>query len=115
MTKVESRVVAAWREAASDLGVEFTSPFMMTGSDGQRYEYLGLVHRFGRRLGTIISVLHQPSSKPGLQGNDDYTTSMLSESYVRYDRQLFIDTLDDWTFFGPDSERPSWYTGKSWS
>ena len=113
MTDVESQVLAAWREAAADLGIRFTSPFAMTGSDGRRYQYLGLVHRFGRRVGTIIAVLAQPSDK-GLQGNEDYTTSILSDSYARYDRQLFIDTLDDWQFLGPDSEKPPWYTGKSW-
>jgi len=24
------------------------------------------------------------------------------------------DMLDDWQFFGPDSERPSWYSGTPW-
>lgn len=45
MTKCESDVVKAWREASSDLGFVFTAPFFGTTSDGQRFEALGLVQR----------------------------------------------------------------------
>jgi hypothetical protein len=40
--------------------------------------------------------------------------SQLAADYGEYRRQLFIDTLDDWQFLGPDSERPAWYTGRTW-
>jgi hypothetical protein len=114
MTEVESKVVAAWREAAEDLGIQFTSPFD-TERDGRHFEGLGLVHRFGHRIGTIISVIDQPSSRIRYPADDDYCSSVLSPNYGDYQRQYFIDTLDDWKFFGPDSERPSWYSGKNWS
>ncbi len=114
MTEVEVNVVAAWREAAKDLGVQFTAPFSLQ-RDGHHIDTLGLVHQFGRRLGTIISVIDEPSSLAKHPADDDYYWSQLSESYTRYDRQFFIDTLDDWQFFGEESERPSWYSGKPWS
>jgi hypothetical protein len=75
------------------------------------------VHHFGRRIGTIISVLDQRSSLFHLiseSQDEDYYISVLASGYGDYNRQFFIDTLDDWQFFGPDSERPAWYTGKVW-
>ncbi len=114
MTQVEAKVVAAWREAAKDLGIQFTAPFPVERG-GRQIDTLGFVHHFGRRLGTIISVIDEPSSLTKHPADDDYYSSQLSESYTRYDRQFFIDTLDDWQFWGEDSEKPSWYSGKPWS
>jgi hypothetical protein len=114
MTDIETKVVAAWKEAAADLGIQFTSPFVVTSPDGRSHEHLGLVHRFGRQEGTIIRVLHEPSEKSPHPAGDAYYFSILGSDYRRYERQLFIDTLDDWQFFGPAPERPAWYTGKVW-
>jgi hypothetical protein len=116
MTEIESRVVEAWRKAA-DLGIRFSSPFTVT-THGRQIECIGFVHYFGGRVGTIISVLEQPSSLVELvvskMQDEDYFISVLVEGYGDYDRQLFIETLDDWQFFGADSERPAWYSGKLW-
>jgi hypothetical protein len=117
MTEIESKVVEAWRQAADDLGIRFSSPFSIVTRGGHRMDCIGFVHQYGRRAGTIISVLHQPSSLADLVGkwqDDDHFISVLGTRYGQYDRQHFIDTLDDWQFFGPDTERPSWYTGKCW-
>ncbi len=117
MTEIESRVVEAWRQAAHDLGIRFTSPFTATTRPDSRVEGIGFVHHFGRRIGTIISVLDQPSSLVELVSkwqSEDYYISVLGSGYSNYKRKLFIDTLDDWQFFGPDSDRPAWYTGKYW-
>jgi hypothetical protein len=115
MTETEANVVAAWKEAAADLGFEFTSPFVVTMADGRRHEHLGLVHRFGRRIGTLISVLHEPSEHTPRPPVDEYSWSILGPVYARYERQKFIDTLDDWQFCGSEAERPSWYTGRCWT
>ena len=40
--------------------------------------------------------------------------SLLGESYRAYDRELFIDTLNDWGWYG-GGDPPSWYTGRPWS
>jgi hypothetical protein len=114
LTEVESKVVAAWREAERDLGIRFTSPFILSTTDGERLEFLGLVHDFGRRLGMLISVIEEPACAVRVPTGDDYGRSQLAADYGEYRRQLFIDTLDDWQFLGPDSERPAWYTGKTW-
>ncbi len=114
MTETESRVVAAWREAERDLGVRFTSPFVLASADGNLFEHLGLIHQFGGRVGMLISVIGEPSAAVPVPAGNEYGRSQLAAEYSEYRRQLFCDTLDDWQFLGPDSERPAWYTGKSW-
>jgi len=108
----EARVVAAWKEAAADLGIRFISPFVAPSVAGLKHEYLGLVHMFGGQAGTLIRLLREPSEKSPDPTGDGYYWSILGPDYARYNRQLFIDTLDDWQFFGPDSERPEWYSGR---
>lgn len=115
MIPIEAKVIAAWKMAANDIGIQITSPYAVTLEDGGTYEYLGLVHQFGRRIGTIIGVLDAPSMQSPHPTSDDYFYSILGASYEQYDRQLFINTLNDWQFFGPDCQKPVWYSGKPWS
>jgi len=89
MTPIEAKVVAAWREASKDLGIRFTSPFPFE-RDGKTFEALGLVREFGRRIGTVISVIDEPSSSVRQPRSEDYLVSQLSDSYARYDRRFFI-------------------------
>ena len=110
MTEIEAKVVAAWREAAADLGFLFTSPYVLTLPDGSRQEHLGLVHHFGRRVGTLISVLHEPSEHFRHPPGDDYFWSILGPCYRHYRRDDIIETLGDWGYFGPAASRPEWYT-----
>jgi hypothetical protein len=35
---------------------------------------------------------------------------VLADTYLTYDRHLFVGTLDDWGWFGEGSA-PAWYTG----
>lgn len=117
MTGIESRVVEAWRQAADDLGIRFSSPFSLVTRDGHRMDCIGFVHQFGRRVGTIVSVLDQPSSLVDLVSgwqDEDCFISVLTASYGSYERQLFIDMLDDWQFYGAKLERPAWYGDKCW-
>jgi len=109
MTETEAKVVAAWIEAADALGFSFTSPYVVTFPDGSRQEHLGLVHHFGRRVGTLISVLHEPSESFRHPTGDDYFWSILGPAYSRYNRDDIIETLDDWGYFGPVASRPDWY------
>ncbi len=111
MTDIEAKVVAAWHQAAADLGIQFTSPFTVTLADGRVVESLGLVHHFGRRVGTTISVLDEPSSKKvRLKADPDYFTSILGSAYARYVRDVFIETLNDWGYFRTSCESPAWYS-----
>ena len=113
---IEAQVIQAWRDAAADLNFRFTAPFTGTTAAGAHIEALGLVHQFGRRIGTLIQVGGEPSANLEYAADDDYTWSCLGRTgYTRYDRAAWIEMLNDWQFFGPESERPSWYSGEPWT
>ena len=115
MTDREARVVAVWKAAAVDLEIQFISQYVAQSTSGLRHEYLGLVQKFGGPIGTLVRVLGEPSEKSPDPTGDGYYWSILGQGYAQYERQLFIDTLDDWQFFGPETERPGWYSGKSFA
>lgn len=108
------KVSDAWLAAARDLGITVTAPCVLETGEGE-YTFAALVHDFGRPKGTLVVV---PSDREVLveaARARGYFPSCLYESYEAYERQLFIDTLNDWQWFGNDGERPDWYTGKPWS
>jgi hypothetical protein len=41
--------------------------------------------------------------------------SHVSEAYASVDLDLFRATLNDWGWYGSDTSRPAWYSGKSWT
>ncbi len=110
---MDDKIIAAWMEASKDLDFRFTARYAVTDTDGVVYEYLGLVHEFGCENGTLIG-----SADTCPEGNSlerDYFLSLLGDGYGQYDRQMFVDTLNDWQWFGKEVEKPVWYTGKPWS
>ena len=115
MSPDEQRVSEAWQQAAQDLGFRFTPSFPIT-LDEQAYRFLGLVHDFGGPKGALLAIYepeHPLSEYPEPEG---YHVSLLNaSSYDHYERQHFIDTLDDFQWFGPDTERQAWYSGKPWT
>ena len=105
------RIMEAWREAADDLGIRVTIPFVLTGPDAQAIEFIALVHDFGAPGGALVcSFQNWPSLKEPVEGHGYFLSGLNPDSYSRYDRQHFIDTLEDWGWFGKGA-RPSWYTG----
>jgi phosphoglycolate phosphatase-like HAD superfamily hydrolase len=103
----------AWLAAAKDLGIRVTAPFTIDVDSGEPRIYEALVQDFGGPNGTVVGVvgdsLHDCRQAKG------FYCSNLAPSYRNYQRQHFIDTLNDWGWFGPPERRPAWYTGKSWS
>jgi hypothetical protein len=88
---VEAKVIEAWREAAADLRFRFTAPFSGATASGTHIEALGLVHQFGRRIGTLIQVYGEPSADVEVIADDDYTWSCLGPGYASYDRVAWIE------------------------
>jgi len=109
-------VVEAWRQAAG--GSEFVQ-LAVHGCHAEWCEvqealassnHFWAVHRYGYFGIDCISLAHLV----GRWQDEDYAISVACKGYGEYSDKAFIDTLDDWQFFGPDSERPQWYTGKYW-
>jgi hypothetical protein len=107
-------IVRAWLTAAADLGIKVTPPFTLSPGSGKAETFEALVHEFGGPKCTVtvrVSAKDSNESRIALV----YYASNLSDSYRRYDRSLFVAILDDWKWFGPQNERPPWYTGRNWS
>ena len=109
------RMIQAWRDAAIDLRVRVTAPFRLVQED-EEADVIALVHDFGCRAGAIVGtsdddreILAKLTSPAG------YFVSFVNpECYSVYTRETFIDTLNDWQYFGL-LPIPSWYTGEPWT
>lgn len=121
MSELRAQIAAAWHKAASELQFRFTSPYSTTLKNGATVHSLGLVHGFSAAFGTLIFVEGEERLFL-VEGNerlfraedfpDEYGWSILSDMYAKYERKLFVETLDEWGWFGPKEHAPSWYTGR---
>jgi hypothetical protein len=111
------RIVAAFSQAAKELGFRFEPWFTVDLPGGTSTRALGLVRQFGSSIGTLVfSKGSEPSrDEAEMLEQGGYFCSVLWPTYEEYKPELFMATLDDWRFFGSPGERPSWYTGKPWS
>lgn len=105
-------IINAFKEAAGQLGFSFEPCFTLTFDDGRVIETLGLVRHFGSKAGAVLFL---ESSTPSPEDQIrikalGYYFSFLYPSYSQYEPVLFMDTLNDWHYFGPISTRPSWYS-----
>ncbi len=108
------QMTAVWRQAAQDLGFEFIAPFTL--SDGDRtLGYLGLVPQFGSPKGMVVIVGLHYDDHVRIAEQHGYGYSCLSESSEPYDRESFIDVLNDWGWSDSEGTAPSWYTGEPWT
>ena len=108
-------VVTAWRNAATDLGIRVVAPFELLTDSGTTAFPLFLPV-FGRPAGMVCCVRGVPLGEPAAAEQVGHYCSILyPQAYSRYDRKRFIDTLNDWQYFGPPESRPAWYTGEPWS
>lgn len=115
MTPEAEAVVHAWRRAAADLDVDVTAPWAL-GGDGGSAEVLALVVGFGQRTGTVVALTTDPRVREleGAASRLGVSLSLLdAEAYRRYDRELFVDTLNDWGWKG-EGDPPDWYGGHPW-
>jgi hypothetical protein len=105
-------MVDAWRKAEYDLGIAVNSNFILKLSTG--IKHFVFIPDFGGVNGTIVTSSLDTEDFNELR-DLGFFCSALGEHYLTYDRTLFIDTLNDWGFFGEANKRPNWLTGQSWS
>jgi hypothetical protein len=115
---IAEMLVRAWRQAAEDLAIVVRSPFTLAASsDGGAIECIALIEHFGSPNGTVVVGRHGSSEPARLMAKaQGRFFSLIDEaSYSSYDRSFFIETLNDWGWFGELSQAPEWYTGQAWS
>ena len=99
--------IKAWKEAGQDLGIEVESPFILN-----RVRFPIFVKHFGSYSGTIIIDMDDIDTADDVIPKQYYWSGINPINYREYDRDHFINTLEDWGWFGPESKKPSWYADK---
>jgi hypothetical protein len=108
------KVINAWKQAANELNLRIESPVTIN-SGNREIIYPLLIKDFGGKQGTIAILIDDDLNLSIAKYYGYYCSKLNSRSYTKYSRNLFINTLNDWGFFGDDSNKPDWYTGHRWS
>jgi len=104
------KITSAWQEAATDLGIRVIEPYATKDSSGTCVQCEAFLPDFGSPSGAVaLSYDDTDTLRRSLEGQ---WCSTLFGSYEAYDRQHFIETLEDWGWFGPSGEEPNWFSGK---
>jgi hypothetical protein len=111
---LDSEMIAAWRAAARELGIEVLAPHTVTLPGGVAVEVEAFLPDFGGPNGAVAVALADDERFRLLAGTR-HIVSRLADHYRGFERKLFQATLDDWGWFGPTARRPAWFTGKPWS
>ena len=106
-------MLSTWREAASDLSVQFTAPFALHGAMGE-VSCFGHLPEFGSPRGIVVFTAFD-AEHCKLAQSQGYAFSCTTENAEPYDREGFEDMLNDWGWSVEGREPPSWYSGKPWS
>jgi hypothetical protein len=115
LTTVELLIAQAWLTAGVDLGIQVDVDGEVDQNGTAGVPYAVRIHWFGRVNGTVCR--HGEAPRDEVERLRDWarrnetSCSLLSGSYTTYDRDLFVETLDDWQWFG-EAKPPGWYTGK---
>jgi len=104
----------AWREAGARLSIRVVAPFVLELPDGSSVEAEAFLPDFGGPNGALCIALDDEARAKRARASPLFV-SLLGPGYRRFDETLFRETLDDWGWYGPEAERPPWYTGRPWS
>lgn len=111
---IDRQISNAWLEAGSFLSIRVVAPYQVHLPDGDKVEVEAFLPDFGGPDGAVaVSLEDEARGKRAADG--PHYLSLLASDYRRFDEILFRETLDDWGWFGRDSERPIWYRGRAWS
>lgn len=97
-------MVAAWQEAANQLGFRIEAPATVILQTGEAIEIEGFLSDFGSINGAYLV---SNETKRHLLRDSGMWVSQLFESYQFFSADLWIETLSDWGWFGPGN-RPDW-------
>jgi len=103
---------AAWREAATRLGIRVIAPHHLIVAGGTIVQVEAYLPDFGGPHGAIAVSLAD-DDRCRLTRSAKFFVSQLVERYRVFDANLFRETLDDWGWFGPPESRPLWCSTKA--
>jgi hypothetical protein len=105
-----SRMAEKWATAAADLGLEIIAPFRLTLPDGRKLEFDVLLKNFGNTNGMLLTSDHDVFDYGKAIVGLWYGYSIMGQpdESEAYDRESIIEVLADWTWSGPDANKPDW-------
>lgn len=110
-----SNLIVSWKTAEKELKIKIQSPFILITKKSKRIEFDLLVEHFGCEKGIVLISIKNMHTLKAISENG-YAYSVLNiGKYSIYNRQLFIDTLNDWGYYGDSSKIPEWYSGQPWT
>lgn len=103
----------AWLDAAKDLNIRVIHPVTFITHEGVEVESVGvLLPDFGSSNGILLTCRFDSDEVMDLAYKTDFYQSGLNpHSYEPYNRELYVDTLEDWGWFGKPNEAPEWFSG----
>jgi hypothetical protein len=102
----------AWLNAAQDLGIRVQHPFTFHTRRGSATTQGVYLPDFGSEFGTLLTCRFDSDSIYDAAEESAYFRSSLSpHSYEPYNRETFIQALNDWGWFGEESRVPPWFGG----
>jgi hypothetical protein len=103
-----SILIRAWQIAAQDLGIEIVIPFVLTLKNGEQVPADLLIKDFGPIL-VATDAAEETFRRLGDQlAAEGYGYSAFFGEELTYDREDFIEILNDWGWTGPEERRPAW-------
>ena len=108
---------AAWLAAAADLGLDVVAPYRVVRLENRAINGLALVRQFGSPSGALVIDLAATTQSESESATrlGFFVSQVDGAAYASYDRDLFVGTLNDWGWFGPEQDRPTWFTGEAWT
>jgi hypothetical protein len=105
-------MASAWLDAARDLCIRIQHPFTFT-ADGTNTTTLGVyLPDFGSTSGALLTCRFDGDDVYVAAEKTGYFRSALNPlHYEPYTRERFVETLNDWGWFGPAEDIPPWFTG----
>jgi len=109
----DEAILRAWLRAADDLGIAVSvSPTVTV--HGATVQALVLVAEFGFQSGMLVfGHDYFQAARPHLDRLLDAGFGLCVSTPFEYDRDGFIDMLNDWQWNDTDRSPPDWYTGES--
>jgi hypothetical protein len=107
---LDEPLIKAWKIAADELGLDIITHLQMNSENG-KVTYPVLVKYFGGKKGTIIARHALFMDYPMPKHKDYHFSAVNADSYSKYNRKTFIETLEDWGYYGDEASKPEWYNG----
>lgn len=110
---MQDRLLAIWREASRDLDLKIDAPFRLVLASGAEVDVRLRLRDFGAVNGMLIVTdfdLLAPHAKEVVTAGFGYSTLSEPRPDAEYDRESFVEMLEDWGWSGPEPGRPSWYS-----